>query len=326
MVVYREGSNHYETGRLMKTFSADNGNSWSVPEILYDDAMFDDRDPSITVLRSGEILLTFFKFIRGKRDSMPAGHQVFTAISKDHGQTFSTPLPIGKSPLVVEQFFVKNNSFWADADGNPIFVEAVSSPIMETEDYLYLVTYWGQPLYFTDNTKMLSSNTKINVYRTKPDILKWELISRLSFPEEIWISEPFLLPLTQSHFIMHTRSGEQTPFAKGSLWQTESKDGGKTWSKPHSLNVVGHAPYLHNLSDKILISAFRLVDYESMTQKTAFMTSQDMGKTWSEPVILLECGEGECGYPSIVDLDEEHFLMVYYCDNAKTIKGAIFKY
>ena len=185
---------------------------------------------------------------------------------------------------------------------------------------------------------MRSPNTKIHVYRKTPGDLEWKLLSDLSFPEDIWVSEPFLLPIDENYFIMHIRSGEGTPFAKGSLWQIESEDGGKTWSEPQKLDVIGHAPYLHCLTKFIdaylssllpsltLISAFRLVDYETMTQKTAYMTSRDLGDSWSEPIIILECGEGECGYPSFVDLDKEHFFMVYYCDNAKTIKGNVYKY
>ena len=325
MVVYREGGDHYETGRLMKTFSNDNGDSWSIPEILYDDPIFDDRDPSITVLRSGEVLLTFFKYIRGKKDSIPGNHQVYTAISKDNGKTFSEPVPIGKAPLVVERSYIKNNSFWTDAKGKPVTVEAVSSPVIEVGEYLYLATYSGTPLYYTDKDKMLSPNTEIYVYRTKSNVIKWQLLSKLNFPQDVWVSEPFLFSISENHFMMHIRSGEKTPFARGSLWQTESKNGGKNWSKSHSIDVVGHAPYLHRLQEKTLISAFRLVDYDAMTLKTAYIISQDMGKTWSEPIIFLDCGKEECGYPSIVDLDNEHFLVVYYCDDAKTIKGEIFK-
>ena len=332
MVVYREGGDHYETGRLMKTFSADNGESWSMPEILYDDPVFDDRDPSITVLRSGDVLLTFYKYIRGKKDVTPGNHQVYTAVSKDDGKTFSEPVPIGKAPLVVEPCFIKVNSFWTDAKGKPVFVEAISSPIIQFKDYLYMVTYSGTPLYYTDKNKMRSPNTEIFVYRKKTEAPQWKLLSRLSFPQDIWVSEPFLLPVARNYFIMHIRSGEKTPFSKGSLWQTESKNYGKSWSKPRKLEIIGHAPYLHLLHDNIyvaeetVISAFRLVDYENMTEKTAYMTSQNMGKTWSEPFIILDCGEGECGYPSIVDLDKNHFFMVYYCDNAKTIKGNVYKY
>lgn len=327
MVVYREGSNHYQTGRLMKVFSSDHGFSWSEPEVLYDDTEIDDRDPSITVLKSGKILLTFFKYIKGVKDSIPGNHQVFWAYSTDNGTSFSEPQQINKEPLYIQNPTLKDSAYWINDKHKMIQVEAVSSPILEYNNNLYLFTYGGTPLFYENKNKMLSPSNKINIYQKSLKSKKWTKITSFPFNlPEIWPSEPFVLPIGENQFLMHIRTGKNTPFAQGNMLQTISIDGGLSWSALRNLNIVGHAPYLHQLYNGYIISAFRLVDYTEMKEKTAYIYSQDKGQTWSEPVIVEDCGNGECGYPSIIDLDEQHFLMVYYCDNGKSIKGTVFSY
>jgi len=106
--------------------------------------------------------------------------------------------------------------------------------------------------------------------------------------------------------------------------QSRSGDGGHTWSGWTELPVIGHAPFLYKC-EGCLISAFRMLNQEYTREYTAFMVSYDQGRSWSDPQIVEDYGEDECGYPSIVSISETKFLMVYYSDGGKSVKGAVFE-
>ena len=55
MVVYREGSNHYLNGKVMRQYGMPNGYSWKQPELLYSLDSMDVRDASTTLLKNGDI-------------------------------------------------------------------------------------------------------------------------------------------------------------------------------------------------------------------------------------------------------------------------------
>ena len=67
--VYYNGLSHVTTtnqrkggGAIAYTISKDEGDTWSEPQILLDTPM-DDRDPSISLLKDGRLMLTYFRLI-----------------------------------------------------------------------------------------------------------------------------------------------------------------------------------------------------------------------------------------------------------------------
>ena len=71
LLVYREGAGHVDsTGRIMCQLSRD-GYSWTEPQVFYDDSVYDDRDPSITVLPDSTVGLVFFKYRKGIKNKTP---------------------------------------------------------------------------------------------------------------------------------------------------------------------------------------------------------------------------------------------------------------
>jgi hypothetical protein len=72
-------------GAIAYTISQDEGNTWSEPQILLDTPM-DDRDPSISLLRDGRLMLTYFRLV-----TVPdlAGDGVYVATVRQ-GPTLAT--------------------------------------------------------------------------------------------------------------------------------------------------------------------------------------------------------------------------------------------
>lgn len=76
-------------GRVSGCYSSDEGRTWTPAFTLYD-GPDDDRDPSITQLRDGRLLCTYFS-LRAKEDGTWDGLGSFLVVSSDAGKTWSAP-------------------------------------------------------------------------------------------------------------------------------------------------------------------------------------------------------------------------------------------
>ena len=96
---------------------------------------------------------------------------------------------------------------------------------------------------------------------------------------------------------------------KGWTLQTESVDGGRTWSVPHAV-CFGLPSHLLRLRDNRLVMSYghRRPPFGNQAR-----ISSDNGKTWGEPIILSGDGKGgDLGYPSTVELADGTLLTVWY--------------
>jgi len=92
--------------------------------------------------------------------------------------------------------------------------------------------------------------------------------------------------------------------------QTESADGGSTWSVPHSIGVWGLPSHLLRLRNGRLLMSYghRRPPFGNQARISA-----DHGRTWSEAMIISGDGAGgDLGYPSTVELADGSLLTVWY--------------
>ena len=95
------------------------------------------------------------------------------------------------------------------------------------------------------------------------------------------------------------------------LRQSESTDGGKTWTPVHRLDIHGHPPHLIRLADDKLVTVYGVRD-------GAFgeyaCISDDNGKTWDVKNQIKLAGHwcGDLGYPASVQLPDGSIITVYY--------------
>lgn len=96
----------------------------------------------------------------------------------------------------------------------------------------------------------------------------------------------------------------------GETLQSESDDGGKTWSVPHSIGVWGLPSHLMRLADDRLLMTY---GHRRKPFGNQARVSSDGGRSWSEPVIISGDGPGgDLGYPSTVQLADGSLLTVWY--------------
>ena len=74
---------------------------------------------------------------------------------------------------------------------------------------------------------------------------------------------------------------------EGETLQSESSDGGKTWSVPHSIGVWGYPSHLLRLKDGRLLMTYghRRPPYGNQAR-----LSENGGRTWSEPIVISQDG------------------------------------
>jgi len=99
-----------------------------------------------------------------------------------------------------------------------------------------------------------------------------------------------------------------------------SEDEGKTWSIPAELRGGGltrrseHPAHLLRLNDGRILLTFGV---RWGVHGTCARVSDDEGRTWSEPMMIIYYGGGDGGYPASVQLEDGTIVTAYYCDANK---------
>ena len=124
--------------------------------------------------------------------------------------------------------------------------------------------------------------------------------------------EPHAIQLPDGKIVVHIRvqrGGEHRIFT---VYQCESYDNGRTFTKPHQLlgDWGGSPAHLLLHSGGTLISAY---GYREAPDGVRVMFSRDGGETWDTDWVLYDGGaNGDLGYPATVELADGSLLTVYY--------------
>ncbi len=326
-VAYRFGSSHADNGGrlLFQTGSAD-GAVWSDPSPLVNTAGLDDRDPSLTVLSDGRIALNWFEYYFTDDPTVqPYAHHVFTAFSSDGGASFSEGVQVDPGPLDYAGATIDEEGIWRDAEGAEVLIMACSSPMIEHDGALLLPLYGGNALNYTNFS--LTPHKPIALGRSDDGGQTWSSAEIAGNDDDLWLMEPAILDIGGTRMIMQVRSAAgSSPSNKGKLLQSVSTDGGATWSAYTELPFIAHAPELVKLGNGVIVSAFRWLNDSYTAENVSFVYSLDGGATWSDLVIVRDCGAAECGYPGIVELPGNRILIVYYLPGGAGIAARMYSF
>src|SRR4030095_10579260 len=117
--------------------------------------------------------------------------------------------------------------------------------------------------------------------------------------------------------IVHIRN--HNPGNSGETLQSESADGGKTWSRPDTIRVWGLPSHLLRLRDGRLLMTY---GHRRAPLGNQARVSTDHGRTWSEPIVLSSDGaSGDLCYHLTVELADGMLLSVWY-EATKGVKNA----
>ena len=99
--------------------------------------------------------------------------------------------------------------------------------------------------------------------------------------------------------------------SKSFLRQTESLDGGKTWTVTEKTNVWGYPPHLLKLENDWLLLSYGV---RKLPYGERACISKDGGETWDieNEIVLSRSDSGDLGYPASIQLDDGSIITIYY--------------
>ncbi|MHB9024396.1 MAG: sialidase family protein [Armatimonadota bacterium] len=293
-------------GRTVLLKSVDEGGTWTSPRVI-NDSPFDDRDAGILALGGERLLLTWFtsdtrqytphhsewtEGLRWMSDENTAKFVgAWTRMSDDGGDSWNPPmrLPVNTphGPILLRNgeilFFGKQ---FRNPERDPAEFEG-QIQTLTSRDGISWTALGCVPIY---------PGTNLDNYH-----------------------EPHVVELPSGKLIGHIRLEnrvEHDVTAVGlthfTLMQTESTDGGRTWTTAQPLGILGGPPHLLRHSSGALVCVYGYRHREHPFGECAAV-SYDEGKTWQHDLILRDDGPSvDLGYPSSVELADGSIFTVYY--------------
>ena len=291
-------------GKSVICFSSDEGKTWSLPAI-WKDTPLDDRDTGITAFGESSVILTGFT-VSGEKSSQFMGKKVQEKVHA-YGASY---LELIKEKMNPEKY--EGSSFRISHDNGQTFGELKYLP----------VTCPHGPAALPDGTLLYVGNTYKNGWKEKhaqcyklyPDG-NYEFLCDIESNEDgIANDEPYAIALKSGKILVHFRKRLGADPFDISIYQSESYDGGRSFTKSHSIGLdknSGAPPHIIE-QDGVLISLYGHRERGNWQIRAAF--SFDEGETWDGDHVITGHQEwaADFGYPSSVVLQDGSILTVYY--------------
>ena len=274
--------------------STDDGKTWSEPETI-NNTPLDDRDAGILETIRGTLLVSWFTSL-----------------------AFDTPNSYKQHPEWVrhaEKLSAETKQEWLgnwtrrSTDGGKSWEKPVKQIVSAPHGPIELVN--KRLLYV--GTGVIDRKYQIGVEESRNDGKSWKLISTISIPERMSyddLHEPHAVEVAPGKLVMMIRYNPKD-FSQNFMQQSESLDGGKTWTTLHATPIWGFPPHLIKLTNGWILAVYGV---RRPVYSERACLSKDGGKTWDieNEVILCQNINGDLGYPASVQLDDGSILTVYY--------------
>ena len=293
-------------GRVELIRSKDEGRTWSWPCVLWDSAI-DDRDAGILETAKGTILVTTFTFLgyesilRQAEKMEPAQKGTWPRKKLQRWRAALRRLDAAQREALLGGWMIRS------VDGGGTWSAPYRCPVNSPHGPIQLSD--GRLLYA--GKQMGYGTGRIGVCKSTNDGQTWRWLAEI--PTRAGDSrkryhEPHAVEAAEGRLILHIRNQNQANNRE--TLQSESSDGGQTWSVPHPIGVWGLPSHLLRLKDGRLLMSYghRRPPLGNQTR-----LSEDHGRTWSEPMIISGDGTStDLGYPSTVQLEDGSLLTVWY--------------
>ncbi|GAA3413732.1 exo-alpha-sialidase [Paenibacillus hodogayensis] len=302
-LAYSWSISHSAYSKIAARRSTDNGLTWSEQAIIVSDSI-DDKEPSLTVLRNGHILLTYYDYVPSRTHR----RQAYIRRSTDNGVTWGPPII---PPTLLYD--------------HPRGYAAINGEMVELDNGDLLMPIYGLRNY--DGTMgafgtyvLRSRDGGYTWLKADERVVMWDGYDYegYSYETATGYTEPALADLGNGHIMMVARTNRPKGDPNTDVMKVgHSYDYGNTWSTPaDEPTLKGHAPHFLKLKGG-----------------THFLTYGDRSNAWTQgrPVIgrmyvdskgwsytqskLLYRNPGvfsDMAYPGSVELDDGRIFTVYY--------------
>jgi sialidase-1 len=284
--------------------SRDGGRTWNTaPRQVYSYAYTSMEVPDIKELSNGDVLLIAYRNVAipeemaglpGYEGFWPRGRgfpwalkylpdQTFVFRSKDGAHTWGEPVRIDVSP-----HFLQGYSF---------------RPMVEISP--------GELIFACGDEQCLElkiAPSKQFAVKSTDNGATWKVLSTIAADPTINFYECSLLGLS-GKIIAMIRTHEE---GDHHLFQSVSRDGGSTWSKPKKTPIWGYPAHMLRLRDGPVLCTY---GYRKEPFGIRACLSRDEGETWdveNEIVIRDDFPNSNLGYPTSIQLEDGSILCSYY--------------
>ena len=298
-------------GRTVICFSQDEGRTWTSP-VVVNDTPIDDRDAGILALGGNKLLVSWFTSdMRRYKGHLPLGEDASPELVQRYGDALRR-----FDDATVDRWlgsWVRRSDDGGETWETPLRV-AVTAPHGP-------IRLGDGSLLYLGKTYQKDAGGAIQAWRSQSDGELWEPLGSVPLiagTVEANYHEPHVAELPDGRLIglirIEDSAGAPNLAAAGvvhfSMAQSESHDGGLTWTPAHPLGFHGSPPHLlqHSSGALIAVYGYRLPPYGQRA-----MVSTDGGATWIYDYVLRDDGpDGDLGYPASVELSDGSVLTICY--------------
>lgn len=308
-------------GKTVISYSEDDGETYTISAPVIDTPL-DDRDGGILAYGDKNVIVTSFnntvEVQRARKSATPYVHAYLDMVTPEEEAKY-----LGTTYRV---------SHDCGVTFGPIHRSPVSSPHGPLEMPDGSLLWIGR---LSDDGGRTDENDGIYAYRIDPENGTSELVGKIDNVEpengvQPLSCEPHTILLEDGRLLTHIRLQTQEKDRMFTIYQSESSDGGKTWTKPYPIigRADGAPPHLFRHSSGMLICTYA---YREAPTAIRAMFSTDNGATWdtnypiyvtpySQAFTVPESGHmsdsstvaWDIGYPSTVETRDGSLITIFY--------------
>jgi len=293
-------------GKTQMVRSRDGGKTWTTPVII-NNTPLDDRDAGIIETTKGTLLVSWFTSLAF--DTPGAGW--VTQNIRDEWKRHSEKLNSKIRKQWLGQWIRRS------VDAGKTWEEPIRTIVFTPHGPIQLKD--GRLLNFGLDNRSTKNEKEVAAAEVSSDDGKtWHVIGTVPFPDHIPEIKYASLFYDEPH-VVETNSGKLVAMFRVEtrekehcfLYQAESSDGGRTWTKAHKTPIWGYPPHLIRLKNGWLLVVYgrRIPPFGERA-----CISRDGGGTWDvkNEIVLSNAPNDDLGYPCSVQLDDDSILTVYY--------------
>jgi hypothetical protein len=313
LVVYSGGREAHVCpfGRVEVIRSRDGGRAWSWPEVIMDSPI-DDRDAGVMETPAGSILVTTFTSLAYEQVLQQATGWPADRTERWHAvDRRSTP---EQRQALLDTWMLRST------DGGMTWSAPYRVPVNSPHGPAALSD--GRLLYA--GKRLWSPGSKVGVCESTDDGCSWRWLSDIPARNGDTVEQYHELHAVEADdatIIVHIRNHNRQN--AGETLQSESSDGGRTWTVPHSIGIWGLPSHLLRLRDGGVLMTY---GYRRAPFGIRAAISRDRGRTWPLSFTLTDDGAGaDLGYPSTVELKDGGLVTVWYESLASSPRAVLRK-
>jgi len=293
-------------GKTEMIRSTDNGATWSKP-VTINNTPLDDRDAGIIETKDGTLVASWFTSLAFLQN-LNAEYVKRAMPDRDAWVRHIEKL----TPEIKEEWL--GNYISRSVDGGVTWSKPIRVKLSAPHGPIEL--FDGRLLYVGLNLRTKEKREACADISTDGGVT-WQTVGVIPIPESYigWYYEPHVVETYGGKLVVLFRC--QPGDGNDYMRQSESTDGGRTWSIPLITPIFGHPAHLLRLKNGWLLASYGL---RRLPFGERACISRDDGATWDydqEVDICHPTGDelnyaGDLGYPASVELADGSIYTVYY--------------